>query len=213
MARPLPEHGKVHGSRGWALRVHDLVAPARKAADELAAQFGRPAMIDEIAARLGVDVETLLRAEEAAHARAAVSLDAVMGSGLRRADSIDGADAVDFEAVVSRRLTRDRDHLLLVELHRCDEDVSRPSLAELAVAHVDEQRLALDRNLHSPQAHRAVRVVIPIPWNTGRDLRCTTSFAEWNRRVSEGGACANTPVSPTARYAPFGDAAKRVWQT
>jgi RNA polymerase sigma-B factor len=82
--------------RGWALRVprrvHDLVAPARKAADELAAELGRPARIEEIAERLGVQVETLLRAEEAAHARAAVSLDAVMGSGLRRADSIGGED-------------------------------------------------------------------------------------------------------------------------
>lgn len=116
--------------RGWALRVprrvHDLVAPARKAADELAAEFGRPAMIDEIAERLGVDVETLLRAEEAAHARAAVSLDAVMGSGLRRSDSIGGEDGAMTGAENRMALRQALTHLdpedqELLRLYFCEE--------------------------------------------------------------------------------------------
>lgn len=63
---------------GWLLRVprrvHELVAPARRASDDLWGELGRQPTSVEVAARLGVDVEDLLLAEEAAHARSTTSL-------------------------------------------------------------------------------------------------------------------------------------------
>ena len=135
--------------RGWALRVprrvHDLVAPARKAADELAAEFGRPAMVGEIAERLGVEVETLLRAEEAAHARAAVSLDAVMGSGLRRADSIGGEDGAMTLAENRLALRQALEHLDpedqdLLRLYFCEEWSQRAIGEHIGVSQMQVSR-------------------------------------------------------------------------
>lgn len=81
--------------RGWALRVprqvHELVGAARRTADDLAAELGRPARPDEVAERLGVSVEALLRTEEAAHARAARSLDVLVNPDQTLGDLV-GAD-------------------------------------------------------------------------------------------------------------------------
>jgi RNA polymerase sigma-B factor len=149
--------------RGWALRVprrvHDLVAPARKAADELAAEFGRPAMIDEIAARLGVEVETLLRAEEAAHARAAVSLDAVMGSGLRRADSIGGEDGAMTGAENRLALRQALTHLdpedqELLRLYFCEE-WSQRAIGE----HVGVSQMQVSRRISAAVRRLRARMV------------------------------------------------------
>jgi RNA polymerase sigma-B factor len=149
--------------RGWALRVprrvHDLVAPARKAADELAAEFGRPAMIDEIAERLGVEVETLLRAEEAAHARAAVSLDAVMGSGLRRADSIGGEDGAMTGAENRLALRQALTHLdpedqELLRLYFCEE-WSQRAIGE----HVGVSQMQVSRRISAAVRRLRARMV------------------------------------------------------
>lgn len=63
---------------GWLMRVprrvHELAAPIRRATDELTVELGRSPTLDEVAARVGTDVETLIEAQEAAHARSLGSL-------------------------------------------------------------------------------------------------------------------------------------------
>ncbi|HEU5150654.1 MAG TPA: sigma-70 family RNA polymerase sigma factor [Iamia sp.] len=66
--------------QGWAMRVprsaHDLAAPAREAADRIAAEKGRAATTAEVAEALGITEEDLLIARSAERARSLVSLDA-----------------------------------------------------------------------------------------------------------------------------------------
>lgn len=90
----LKRHYRDHG---WSVRVprrvHDIAAPARDAADRLTGRLGRFPTVPEIAAELGIGVETLLAAQEATHARSVSSLDAPVGDDERRGDLLDGADA------------------------------------------------------------------------------------------------------------------------
>jgi hypothetical protein len=99
--------------------------------------------VDEAAERDGEDALAGVR-EDRAHvnAGAAHRTEAVVDSS-RHAHR---TDAVDFEAVVVARLARDRHDLFLGELRRSDEHVPQSPLAEIAVTHVDEQRLALHRD-------------------------------------------------------------------
>jgi RNA polymerase sigma-B factor len=64
---------------GWSIRVprrvHEIVGPARDAADELTAQLGRKPTVAEVATAIGVDEETLLLANDAAATRNPRSLD------------------------------------------------------------------------------------------------------------------------------------------
>lgn len=66
---------------GWLMRVprsvHQLAAPSRRITDELTMEFGRVPTLEEVAERMGVDVEALIEAQEAAHARSTSSLDAI----------------------------------------------------------------------------------------------------------------------------------------
>lgn len=65
--------------KGWALRVprsvHEVVVPAREAADRLTNQLGRSPTMAEVAGELGISEEDLLLAQSATHARRALSLD------------------------------------------------------------------------------------------------------------------------------------------
>lgn len=73
----LKRHYRDHG---WTLRVpratHDLVGPARRTADRLAGEQGRPPRVEEVADAMGVDAGTLGTAMAAARARTTVSIDA-----------------------------------------------------------------------------------------------------------------------------------------
>lgn len=81
---------------GWLLRVprrvHELVSPARRASEELSVELGREPSPSEVAARLGVDVEDLLIAEEASSARSTMSLDLPPEDGTTPYDLIGGLD-------------------------------------------------------------------------------------------------------------------------
>ncbi|HEX2578439.1 MAG TPA: sigma-70 family RNA polymerase sigma factor, partial [Aquihabitans sp.] len=71
--------------RGWAVRVprqvHELTVAARTTTERLTPVLGRPPTIAEVAHELGVDLDDLLNAEEAAHARETASLDATPDEG------------------------------------------------------------------------------------------------------------------------------------
>lgn len=70
---------------GWSVRVprwvHDTTVAVRRAADQLTGTLGRSPTVDEIADCLGISVERILQAEEAAEARNPGSLDADNGEG------------------------------------------------------------------------------------------------------------------------------------
>ena len=82
---------------GWSVRVprrvHDIAVPARDAAERLTGKLGRQPTVSEVAAEMGIDVESLRSAQEATHARSVSSLDAPVGDDERRGDLIGGADA------------------------------------------------------------------------------------------------------------------------
>ena len=82
---------------GWSVRVprrvHDIAAPAREAADRLTMSLGRFPTVVEVARELGMDIETLLAAQEATHARSVSSLDAPAGDDERRSDLLGNVDA------------------------------------------------------------------------------------------------------------------------
>ena len=63
---------------GWLIRVprrvHELAAPAKRVTDELTMELGHAPTLDEVATRLGVDVEELIEAQEATRARSLSSL-------------------------------------------------------------------------------------------------------------------------------------------
>jgi RNA polymerase sigma-B factor len=65
--------------RGWSVRVprdlQELAARVERVGDQLALELGRAPTLDELAVRLGVTVEQVLEAREAAGAYRAVSLD------------------------------------------------------------------------------------------------------------------------------------------
>lgn len=71
---------RYYRDHGWSMRVprrvHELAAPAERAAGELAQQLGREPESTEIAAELGTDVETFEEAAEAIEARRVGSLEA-----------------------------------------------------------------------------------------------------------------------------------------
>ena len=66
---------------GWLMRVprsvHQLAAPSRRITDELTIELGRVPTLDEVAERMGIDVEALIEVQEASHARSTRSLDAL----------------------------------------------------------------------------------------------------------------------------------------
>jgi RNA polymerase sigma-B factor len=66
---------------GWLMRVprsvHQLAAPSRRVTDELTIELGRVPSLDEVADRMGIDVEQLIEAQEAARARSTRSLSAL----------------------------------------------------------------------------------------------------------------------------------------
>lgn len=67
---------------GWLMRVprrvHQLAAPTSRATDELMMELGRPPTLEEVAERIGVDVEELIESQEAVRARAATSLNSLL---------------------------------------------------------------------------------------------------------------------------------------
>jgi RNA polymerase sigma-B factor len=71
---------RYYRDHGWALRVprhvHELAAPAQRAAGELEQQLGREPESTEIADHLGTDVDTFEEAAEAIEARRVGSLEA-----------------------------------------------------------------------------------------------------------------------------------------
>lgn len=90
---------------GWSLRVprrvHEIVVPARKAADRLTHTLGRPATMAEVAQELGVEEESLLAAQEATHARSVSSLDVMLGSPERGSQAL-GVDDADMAHAENR---------------------------------------------------------------------------------------------------------------
>lgn len=94
---------------GWLLRVprrvHELVSPARRASEDLSLELGREPSHGEVAARLGVDVEDLLIAEEASSARSMTSLDLPPDDGTTPYDRLGGLDTeiVHLENMLSLR--------------------------------------------------------------------------------------------------------------
>lgn len=72
--------------RGWLLRVpravHEMTTAARAATERLTTDLGRHPSVAEVADAMGVDVEELLVAQEAAFARDASSIDAPGVDGL-----------------------------------------------------------------------------------------------------------------------------------
>ena len=71
-------------------RLQDRALRARRARSELAAELGRAPSVDEIAARLGADRESVRDALSAADARDTKSLDRDDGSGPRLAEVVTG---------------------------------------------------------------------------------------------------------------------------
>ena len=76
----LKRHYRDHG---WSVRVprrvHEIAVPARKASDRLTHELGRTPTPAEVAREVGVDVDTLMAAQEATNARSVSSLDATVG--------------------------------------------------------------------------------------------------------------------------------------
>ncbi len=106
---------------GWLLRVprrvHELAAPAKRVTDELTIELGRVPSLDDVATRLGVDVEELIEAQEAARARSLGSFSTLLtGEDGEPRDVIGDADpafahredTIDLRAALSTLEERDR---------------------------------------------------------------------------------------------------------
>lgn len=119
--------------QGYALRVprrvHEVAAPARRAADRLTVSLGRSPSMDEVAREVGVEVEVLLEAQVATDARALASLDAPIGEGLARGDLVGRLDPALAQAEHRVALSQ-----ALAELHERDRQV-----LELYFVHVQSQ--------------------------------------------------------------------------
>ena len=141
---------------GWAVRVprrvHELVAPARQAADEIAAELGRPARVTEVAERLGVPVEPLLEAQEAAHARATSSLDVAVGPDQVRGDLI-GAEDTGLMRAENRLALRQA----LDQLEGRERELLRLYYCEEMSQHAIGERFGVSQMQVSRWLHRAVR--------------------------------------------------------
>ena len=87
--------------RGWSIRVprqvHELIGPAREAADQLTASLGRSATVAEVANAIGIDEETLLLATEAAMSRTPRSLDALERDDVHGGGSVPGVSDAGFD--------------------------------------------------------------------------------------------------------------------
>lgn len=115
--------------QGYALRVprrvHEVAAPARRAADRLTVGLGRAPSMEEVARELSVSVEVLLEAQVATDARALASLDAPIGAGPARGDLVGRLDPalahaehrVALTQALSELSERDRRVLLLYFVH------------------------------------------------------------------------------------------------
>lgn len=124
--------------QGYALRVprrvHEVAAPARRAADRLTVELGRVPSMQEVAREVGVDVEVLLEAQVATDARALASLDAPIGEGSARGELMGRLDPaiarVEHRLALTQALfelnERDRQVLLLYFVHeRSQSEIAR----------------------------------------------------------------------------------------
>lgn len=136
---------------GWLMRVprrvHELVTPIRRATDDLTVSLRRRPTTTEIAERVGVDVETVLNAQDAAHARSMNPLPALVDEpDAPRRDTV-GAEDPGYDRTTNRiDLARalaelDEDDRELVRAYYFD-DMTQTELAErLDVSQMQVSRL------------------------------------------------------------------------
>lgn len=136
---------------GWLIRVprrvHELAAPIRRATDELIVELGHSPTLDDVADRVGTDVETLIEAQEAAHARSLVSLTTLLtgDEGAERdiLGSVDpgfdrSAEVIDLRRALNELDDNERELLRLYYF----EDYTQSELAEvLGVSQMQVSRL------------------------------------------------------------------------
>lgn len=107
--------------RGWLVRVprwvHEYASAQRTVVESLTGSLGRPPTTDELAAALGMDVEQCIEAQDAVHARNALSIEALTTDGTAIADHLGSAD---------QQLARTDDRLSLRRaLDGLDDDARR----------------------------------------------------------------------------------------
>jgi RNA polymerase sigma-B factor len=82
--------------QSWGIRpprrVHDLYLVVERTVDDLAQEYGRQPTIDEVAACIGVGVEDVLEAMEAAGGRRLPSIETLTGDGGHVSDSVASDD-------------------------------------------------------------------------------------------------------------------------
>ncbi|HET8930359.1 MAG TPA: sigma-70 family RNA polymerase sigma factor [Acidimicrobiales bacterium] len=136
---------------GWLLRVprrvHELAAPIRRVTDTLTMELGRTPTLTELAAALEIDVETLLEAQEADHARTIgpLSVLAPSDTGFER-ETIGKVDPGFDQSVDHVDLRRaladlDDDERDLVRRYYFEERTQNEIAADLGVSQMQVSRL------------------------------------------------------------------------
>lgn len=148
---------KHYRDRGYAIRTprsaHELLPQARDAAERLTSKLGRSPRAEEVAEELGVDVETLLAAQEAGTARRMVPIDGAV-DGVPISDRVGTLDPYLIEAenrvtlVQALRDLSEHDRRLVVAYFY--EGLSQAAIAErlgISQMHVSRQLNLVIRRL------------------------------------------------------------------
>lgn len=152
---------------GWLMRVprrvHELAAPIRRATDELTVELGHSPNLDEVAARVGTDVETLIEAQEAAHARSLGSLETSLTDDERAVRDVVGdvdpgferrADVIDLRNALGDLTDDERE---LVRLYYF-EDYTQHELADV----LGTSQMQVSRLLQSVTRRLADRLAVVV---------------------------------------------------
>lgn len=143
----LRRHYRDHG---WLVRVsrrvHEFAHAQRETADRLTVELGRNPTDIEIAAAMGIDLEDLLLAQEALHARDTRSIDAPVGDALSLEDRLGEEDpdlgmAEDRLAADAALSTLDDSERRLIRLYYLEERSQSEVAAFLGVSQMQVSRL------------------------------------------------------------------------
>jgi RNA polymerase sigma-B factor len=137
---------------GWLMRVprrvHELAAPIRRATDSLTTELGRAPTLEEVAAELEIDVETLLEAQEADRARSLGPLSVLTNSesggferdtlGARDPGFDRSTDLIDLRRALDDLDERDRE---LIGMYYFEERTQSEIAAAIGVSQMQVSRL------------------------------------------------------------------------